>query len=428
MTESEPMIQILNSQTSKNFRTSSNPVSLAEGELREIRSDLAFAAYGNFLKSQEQGFHRLLERDHLWESSEKLAQQFRKNFKELVVVGIGGSSLGFEVFKDFFNISNVHLLDNVDPLAFQRLMENVDLAQTAWVFISKSGTTIETLTTLDCVIDAYESQSMNWTKRFACITENKKSSLFQFAQENSIPLLEVPFDVGGRFSVFTPVGLFPLFFSGFSKEQIQRGMRAALERKENVLQLMTQFLASFERGEWITCFWFYSSHARALGQWISQLWAESLAKNVNQKGETAPRVSTPVWLKGACDQHSVLQQVMEGSRDKFVLFIDFMDLEHRAPQVQNPRFPETQILKGLSMGKLLLVESEATRRALEESGVSTLHLTLDQGNAEHISEFMMTMMLVVAGLGEALHINAFNQPGVELGKKIAKSILASTNG
>jgi glucose-6-phosphate isomerase len=80
------------------------------------------------------------------------------------------------------------------------------------------------------------------------------------------------------------------------------------------------------------------------------------------------------------------------------------------------------------MGKLLLVESEATRRALDQSGVSTLRLALDRGDLEHITELMVTMMLVIAGLGEALNINAFNQPGVELGKKIAKSILASTNG
>ncbi len=383
--------------------------------------------YERFLKTSTQGYLKLLERPQLWSTSESLALKMRQDFEQLVVVGIGGSSLGFEVFQDFFQVSNVKLLDNVDPLTFQRTIQSLNLSRTAWAFISKSGSTIETLTTLECVLDLYEEQGLKWAKNFVVITESKKSTLSQFAQDHGLATLEIPMDVGGRFSVFSPVGLFPLFFSGISREEIQKGVKSGLENKGLVVELMHQFLASFAREEWISCLWFYSSNTRALGQWFCQLWAESLAKKTNRQGLPAPRVSTPIWLKGACDQHSVLQQLMEGSRDKFILFVDFLDLEHRSPQIQNPRFKETENLKGLSMGKLLLVESQATRQALKESGASTLHLTLAQGNVAHLCEFMMTFMLVVGGLGEALNINAFDQPGVELGKRIAKSILSSTN-
>lgn len=395
--------------------------------------ELSKKAYKDFLQTSPQGFFKLLDRPALWESSEALAQKMQKKFKRLMVVGIGGSSLGTEVFQDFFKLEQIQIIDNVDPRSFQQMMQSLTsdpakLQDTAWAFISKSGTTIETLSTLECILDVYEEKKLSWKDNLIVITENKKSTLSDFAKEHSLPQLEVPLDVGGRFSVFSPVGLFPLFFAGISPADVQQGMKAALANEELVTQLMAEFLTSFEREEWITCLWFYSSNCRALGQWFCQLWAESLAKSTTREGlAAAPRVSTPVWLKGACDQHSVLQQLMEGAKDKFILFLDFMDLGSSEPFISKPRFPETQVLRGLSLGKLLLVESQATREALRASGVSTAHMTFEKSDAQNVVQFMMTMMLTVGGLGEALNINAFDQPGVEMGKKLAKSILASTN-
>jgi glucose-6-phosphate isomerase len=380
-----------------------------------------------FMQRKDIGFPDLPFRMPLWNSSVELAKKMSSKNDKLVVVGIGGSAVGPQVIAEVFNKKNILFLDNVDSIAFERLMKEIgDLERTAWVFTSKSGSTIETLCGLELVMQAYKDKNLELAERAAVISENKDNSLVRWAHQEKIPTLEIPLDVGGRYSVLSPVGIFPMAFAGLNTEAFRQGAMAALKETTLVTHVMAQMMQSFERNEWITHFWFYNSHCRAFGVWLQQLWAESLGKAVNRKNEEAPRVSTPVWAIGACDQHSVLQQVMEGARDKFVIFFRFENVEKSKYTVTRHHFPETQMLEGKTMGDLIKAEALATQEALEQNRVSTLTFktkVLDEGA---LGFLFMFWQLVVAGLGEALHVNAFDQPGVELGKRLAKAKLTKT--
>jgi glucose-6-phosphate isomerase len=187
--------------------------------------------------------------------------------------------------------------------------------------------------------------------------------------------------------------------------------------------LTAQSLKSFEREEWITLFWVYCNRLFTWGLWVQQLWAESLAKKKNRQGQEAPRASTPIALVGANDQHSVLQQVAEGARDKFIWFMRVRESETAGPVLKKSQFANQTYLEGKSLGALLSAESQATMKALQQNQVQSLCLEVDRLDEATMGALFMILELVVGALGEAFDINAFDQPGVELGKRLALEIL-----
>ncbi len=392
----------------------------------EEKLDICQKALQVFRQRKDIGFPDLPFRLPLWNTSVELAKKMAKKNDKLVVVGIGGSAVGPLAIQEIFDAKNILFLDNVDAVQYERVLEAVDLEKTAWVFVSKSGSTIETLCTLEAVIQLYKKEGLELAEHAVVISENHDNSLVRWAQQEKVSTLEIPKDVGGRYSVLSPVGIFPMAFAGLNVEAFRQGALAALKETSVVTHVMAQCLQSFDRNEWITMFWFYNSHCRWLGVWMQQLWAESLGKAVGRDGTEAPRVSFPVWAIGACDQHSFLQQVMEGARDKFVIFFRFENLEKNSDVLGKSHFPETQILENKSMGELLKAEALATQEALEQNRVSTMTFktkVLDEGSLGFI---FMFFQLVIAGLGEVLRVNAFDQPGVELGKKLAKAKLSKS--
>ncbi|MFP5519819.1 MAG: glucose-6-phosphate isomerase [Bdellovibrionia bacterium] len=379
------------------------------------------------LKRDDIGFFKLPERDYLWQSVQAIAPNIRKNFSHFVVVGIGGSSLGARAFVQALNSSDISFVDNVDGRDFDLITNKLPLTKTFFVFISKSGNTIETLTALDFLQQVLEEQGLQLFKQAAVVTENKKSSLSDWAQKNHVPLFEVPTDVGGRFSVLSPVGMLPAALAGYDIDGFRKGARAALLDSEKIASMMAQTLQSFQEQKWISLFWFYNSRMEYFGAWLQQLWAESLAKRENRHQQPAPRVSTPMWAIGAIDQHSILQQVMEGDKDKWILFHRFDCAEGGGLVLQSPQFPETQVLRGKKLGELLKAEAIATEQALRAQGIPTTMIQTKVLDEESLGYLFMFWMLVVGGLGEMLNIDAFNQPGVEAGKIIAKEILKNNS-
>jgi glucose-6-phosphate isomerase len=233
----------------------------------------------------------------------------------------------------------------------------------------------------------------------------------------------LPNDVGGRYSVLSPVGMIPAVFDGMKIEKLREGARAAIRDRDLSARLIAQTALSFEREEWITLFWFYESTGRTVGAWLQQLWAESLAKKDDRQGKPAMRASSPLIALGAVDQHSLLQQVMDGAHDKFVIFVRAENAESGGPNLMASDFADGKPLVGQSLGRLLRAEVLATEQALHQSGVSTLTITTEGLDEAGLGEFLMTMQLVVAGMGEFMGLNPFDQPGVELGKRLAHEIL-----
>lgn len=392
----------------------------------ELRADLLARcekALTALRERKEATFFRLVDDDAMWAEAANVGRVLREKFKHLVVCGIGGSSLGGQVVSAIPERSRITYLENVDGDEFDRLLARLDAATTGFLFISKSGGTIETLAAADYIRDEWERRGLD-LKNFAHVmTESKGNALGRWATERGIPMTLLAPDVGGRYSVLSPVGMVPAAMEGLDLAGFRAGARRALANPELSARLMAETLLSFERGEWITVFWFYDRMGRLAGGWLQQLWGESLGKATGRDGRPAPRVSTPMVALGAVDQHSFLQQIIEGARDKFVVFLRTDRAEGGRKILRQSGFSATKSLEGRSLGRLLAAEAMATEEALHQRGASTLTLKTEVLDEEGLGEFFMTFQCVVAGLGEALGINPFDQPGVELGKGLANQFL-----
>lgn len=372
-------------------------------------------------------FHKMTNEDQLFTQSEELSQHLKKNYTHFVIVGVGGSSMGSRAIAEMAVTENLYFLDNVDSFEFSTIWEKVSkhLDKTAFIVISKSGSTIEILwnySQLEELAQAQHKKSLVQQSYF--ISELIANPLSDFARKHQRPLLEIPVKVGGRFSVLTPVGLVIAGICGVNLSQLRSGAIAALEAKKLVQQVCELFQNSFSREENISLFWFYSSNYRWFGCWLQQLWAESLGKKTDRSGQPAPGFSTPMIAIGSCDQHSILQQVAHGPKDKFVCLFDFKSVQKSDFKVTHTLFKEIDFMTGRKYGDLITSQSKATFEALRQNNVSCELFNVDDTDKDKsLGYLFMLFQLVVATLGEHNNINAFDQPGVALGKEISVKIL-----
>jgi glucose-6-phosphate isomerase len=408
------------------WQLANETIKLDDSVLKKARESCAA-----LLARKDLGFLDLPNREVLWSSSEARAREARRTSKTLVVLGMGGSSLGgrtlLQALRRYDQVHDLVFIDNVDSEYFWKwLKANKNLENTHWAIISKSGNTIETLTMAEAIDQHLRSSGhRKLSANCTVISENDDNPLMRWAKKEEVPALEIPKDVGGRFSVLSPVGMFPAAYYGLDINKIRQGAQWALEQEELIAKLTAHSLASWKREEWITLFWAYADGLRDFGLWTQQLWAESLGKKQNRKGQPAMRASTPIPAIGSSDQHSILQQVMEGARDKFLWFLRVEQSETAGPTIEKNLFDCQTLMQGKGMGQLFGAMADATRDALQSEGVHSLTLKGKELNEESIGALIMLLELVVGALGEAMDINAFDQPGVELGKKLAKKTLSN---
>lgn len=382
------------------------------------------------VKSQSPGFVQMIDNNALWDQCKSRTRQLEGQFDTVAVVGIGGSHLGLlalsQALVPLAKQARLVFFDNVDATVFEEKLRAIpSLLRTHFVLISKSGGTLETLACAEFISQEMRAQGLELSPQCTVVTELRSNPLYDWAKSRSVAVLEVPVNVGGRFSVLSPVGMLPACLLGVDIDAIRSGAREALEADELVLDLSAQALTSFSCEEWITLFWCYSDRLQAFGFWFQQLWAESLAKKVNRAGLPAPRVSSPYVARGANDQHSLLQQVAEGYRDKFIWFFRESAAESGGLMLKSTEFAGTEPLKGRGIGSVLAAEAQATAETLSEAGVQSLTLHLPPLNAHGLGGLFMLCQMVVSVLGESLDINTYDQPGVEAGKRRARKILAN---
>lgn len=383
----------------------------------KINSDALELSLNNVLKRTDLGYLQLTSRTPLWDSAQELGNQIKSQFTNYVLIGFGGSSMGARALAEITHTDSILFFDNVDFAEIQSQLKKInDLSKTAWIIASKSGNTIEVLTIIDFLNQHLRANKIELWKNSFYITEQKSSPLFDLAQKHDRPCLEIPLDVGGRFSVLSPVGLLMARLCGLDLSEIKVGADSALKDKKTIIELSEQYLNSFEDGKNISLFWFYNSATRWLGGWIQQLWAESLGKTLNRKNGPAHFFSTPVVAIGSSDQHSILQQVMDGEKNKLVTFFRFDHIEKQGPILTEPLFKETAPLKNKNAGELIKAQAKGTADALTENGVPQMTLMLENLNEKSLGYFFMTFQLVVSVLAEYHDVNAFDQPGVQLGK------------
>jgi len=365
------------------------------------------------------------------EVSKEFADDLREQFDQICVLGIGGSSLGAQAMvealaPDALESHRILFFDNVDAKSFFRKLDQVKNAKrTMWILISKSGTTIETLTQAEFIEQWLQKRhKVALADSAVVITEAKPSALFEWAEKNKIPVLQVPITVGGRFSALTPVGLFPLAMLGVDVKGLVSGAEKVFKDVLLVKELTAQFAMSFERGEMTSYFFYYCDDLRYWGQWVQQLWAESLGKKQTLGKKKAPAMSVPYSCRGSTDQHSVLQQIAEGTQKKFACFLRVEEAEQFGEKLSTQIFGEKSLLTGKSLGELLRAEAIATQQALNEANVNSITLLSPALTAESFGFLLMMMELTVGALGTLYEINPFDQPGVERGKVLARSILS----
>jgi glucose-6-phosphate isomerase len=381
------------------------------------------------------GYLRLPENIGAWLKCQKLADELKNSCKKLIVVGMGGSYWGgrglFEALGDpnihleFWGESEPHLLAQKLKRLHEVSPYESALAETHFLIISKSGNTLEIATMMNAIQAFLEKHEIKFAKQCTVITETRPNPLYNWATENNVTVIAHPQDVGGRFSIFTPVGLVPAAFGNVDIQQLRDGAAWVCTQNDLLAEIMARFAASFERGEKISVFWSYVHGLTPFLPWLEQLWAESLGKAQGRNNKSRPQVSTPIVASGVSAQHSVLQQFIEGEKDKFFVFLRSQDTAQTGERFLTSVLAEFGYLVGKTPGQIYAIQSRATEQSLIESGRSTMCLEINHLDAFTYGALLMTFEIVIGGLGELLDLNAFDQPGVELGKKIAKRQLES---
>ena len=357
---------------------------------------------------------------------------------DAVVLGIGGSSLGARALRDAARPATLdglelHVSENIDPESFGDLLDSLPLDTTLFVVVTKSGTTVETMGKFAVVFGRLvdELGAERAASQVVAVTSPDSGELRKLARRHDFETFSIPPNVGGRFSVLSPVGLVPLALAGYPIGDLLEGAAAARDRfleaspEENaILTATADIYTLYQRGVAELVMMAYSDRLETLVDWFRQLWAESLGKAHNRSGEEVHTGMTPIKAVGTIDQHSQVQLYMEGPARRMVTFlgVDQFDTEVTIPQSDG--LPEgLSHLADRSLGEVLEAELDGTQRALQEAGRPTTRWSFARLEARPVGSFLVAWETITALMGELLDIDAFDQPGVELGKKIAHGLL-----
>ncbi len=386
------------------------------------------------------GFSKLPYCDSEAEALTGVGNEIAGQCDDFVVIGIGGSALGAIALHSscnppFYNYSTratrgnrprMFVPDNIDPLLIGNLLATLNPARTIVNVIAKSGSTAETMANFLVVRGWLEAAlGAEWTKHVILTTDPEKGALRALAKTHKLRCLDIPPDVGGRFSVLTPVGLLPAAVEGIEIKALLRGARDMLERCAGAdwrrdpafFNAAVHYLFDTRKNIRLNVLMPYAQSLRDVADWFRQLWAESLGKRVNRRGDAVHCGPTPINALGATDQHSQVQLYVEGPADKLFTFIHADQFAMQAPIPEGfSNDPAFAYLAGHSLNKLLHAEEFATRAALTKAGRPNVTIALPAVNPYYIGQLLLLFELQTAYAGELYDINAFDQPGVEQGK------------
>jgi glucose-6-phosphate isomerase len=348
------------------------------------------------------------------------------SFEQIVVVGIGGSTLGIKAVNSILrpitpSAKEMIFFENSDPLAISENLAKVNNEKACFFIISKSGGTIETTSIFKTIIHHFnlELDGANNSRVFT-ITD-KGSTLSTFAQHHKLREFNIPDNVGGRFSVLSAVGVVPLQMAGYDMNLLLGGAKnfiaSFFDGKENHLLEKAYSYYENSKTQSINVVFSYADRLEDLTKWYVQLWGESLGK-IDIDGN---RVGlTPIGIIGSVDQHSFLQLIIEGPKDKSITFVNIEDFKNNLsiPDITLYGIEQTNFINGKSFNTLINAQCEATMQSVIQSGVNTDSISLDFISQNNIGEMIVYFELLTSLLGAMFKVNTYNQPGVELGKQI----------
>jgi glucose-6-phosphate isomerase len=377
-----------------------------------------------------------------------MADDIADEFDNFVLLGIGGSALGpialhnslrhahhnAQTKKERRGRPRMFFVDNVDPDQFTQLVESLDLAKTVFCVVTKSGGTSETMAQLMIARGLIQKHlgKKAVKKHIICITDPEKGNLRKIVDAEKLRCLIVPPKVGGRFSVFTPVGLFPAAVSGIDIDELLAGAadmdkRTAKESlRENPAYLFAalQYLLDTRHGKKMSVMMPYSQKLKDIADWYRQIWAESIGKKLDLKGKVVHTGQTPIKALGATDQHSQVQLYIEGPNDKSFTFlrVDKFDSEATIPKMYED-IEGIAFLGGQSLATLINAEQYATEVALMGAGRPCATVGFPAVNAFTVGQMLYMLEVQTAFAGGLYGINPFDQPGVEEGKLLTFAMM-----
>ncbi len=367
-------------------------------------------------------------------------------FDNVLVLGTGGSALGglalsHALLKPYWNLLSkeqrddfprIFFLDNIDPDEITALLEILDLKKTLVNVITKSGSTAETMAQFMIIKEKLEAElGDDYRKHVVATTDKETGILRQLANEEGYKTFVVPDDVGGRFSVFSAVGLVPLALVGLDIDEIIRGIKIMDLNLKNTdifhniaaQNALIHYLMDTQKEKYISVMMPYSSRLKYVADWYVQLWAESLGKENDRQGNKINNRPTPIKALGATDQHSQIQLYNEGKNDKIITFIrvDEFDNELNIPNVFE--FTGLNYLAGKSINQLMNAEADATKVTLCDYKRPNVTIHLPKINEYYLAQLLYMLEMQTAIIGELYNIDAFNQPGAEQAKNYTYALM-----
>ncbi len=400
----------------------------------DVKADVtAFEAIREEQKSI--GYYALPEQDlNFLNNYKKEFEEKNSGVEHLVVVGIGGSSLGLKaIYRTLKNTKEftkkIHFLESTDPIAIKAELEKVELKKSHFFIISKSGTTIETTAIYKYILGLLNEANTNEDYRFTYVTD-KGSLLEEHAKSKKSFCLYIPKNVGGRFSVLSAVGLAPLFLIEVDIKALLDGANQIKKSffengyiKDTLLQKATYYAKNSMKYNINTLF-VYSESFKYFTDWYVQLWGESLGKK--QLNSSFNVGLTPVGIIGPKDQHSFLQLIVDGLRDKSVTVLKIRNFNYdiRIPDINLKELDCMDSINKLSFNSLINLQADSIIESLVDKGdipVDTIELEcIDE---ENLGKFIFYYELLTSLVANLIGVDAYGQPGVEQSKMILKKKL-----
>lgn len=383
---------------------------------------------------------------------EELSAYAKEHINVVVSLGIGGSYLGDKVIFDVHCGEFWNSMSDADRKGYPKLLfsgNNVDPRRTADVInfikqdaqnhngdyramlivISKSGSTIEPMANLMIIQTALEEAGILYD--VVAVTDphegEKETLLHKLATEKKWPMFAVPDGVGGRFSVFTEVGLVVGAAIGFPIQQFLEGAKAMDKVCQNtdvfanpaLLNAVLKYIASEKYGRFLEVFMAYGDYLKSTSEWYVQLLAESLGKKVRRSGVQDNYGRTPIVAVGTTDMHAQTQEHQEGRMNKVVQFLHIADWEHEltVPPIYE-KYDTLAAFSGLGLSQILEAAKESNATALTGDHRFNASFILPKATAYHMGELMFFLCWSIFFEGELADVDAFDQPGVEVYKKL----------
>ena len=349
-----------------------------------------------------------------------------------LLIGVGGSALGPQTIDEALRTSKTKkkfiCLDNTDPDVLNDVLDTINLEKTVVNVVSKSGSTLETMVNFSVIHDVFYSKLKEKSyQHYVFTTDPENSCLKDYAEEHNVKCFYIPPNVGGRFSVLSPVGLLMTEFMGYNGTKLLNGAERIIssffddtdpQAKNDLLDYtLLKFHAFRNDHKSVSVMMPYSSKLAHFSAWYKQLWGESLGKRTDLDGANIYVGQTPVAAVGSVDQHSILQYLIEGPKSAIMTFIkinkrvSIHTVEH---PLLNTMFSNTNI------GNLNNKQLNASAEALANEGRPSLILEIETLNETSLGQLFIFFEFVTSVWGKLLNINPYDQPGVELGKKLLK--------